>query len=357
MTHTSYSPSGSESDRIQALSAAVQFCHVLLLASCALTPSPYEALAAILSDDAAEAAVAPHHPPTLLRTTLHRLHHTMPTHGLARLLLPLARAAPPSHCRQLCQAALTAYPESVMGWTLLAEVEVEVGMEGGTRELFAVAAANAAKGLAACQRVAGRLSLRLRDAGVRLKLLQGQAEALQGMMEEAEGYYRSAVHDLAEVRQSPLWAQAMQGAAASSLGGGHKEAARADVEELLASQPESHWALAERGWDKLGQGLVEEAAEDLRAAVQLGGEVASYRLRLGCVLWEAGGEARREAHTMFLAAAKMQTHNAAAFGWLGRYYLEVGGDEGRAVRCFQKAVALDPKDRLSGVSSRAGDRG
>ena len=39
----------------------------------------------------------------------------------------------------------------------------------------------------------------------------------------------------------------------------------------------------------------------------------------------------------------------AAFAWLGTFYLEVAGDEVRAQRCFQRALALDPQQATAGI--------
>lgn len=62
--------------------------------------------------------------------------------------------------------------------------------------------------------------------------------------------------------------------------------------------------------------------------------------------WALGGELRTEreyAHAQFLdGAAEEGPSQPASFTWLGHWYREVAGDEGRARRCYQRALALDP---------------
>lgn len=64
------------------------------------------------------------------------------------------------------------------------------------------------------------------------------------------------------------------------------------------------------------------------------------------VYWALGGELRTEreyAHAQFLdGAAEEGPSQPASFTWLGHWYREVAGDEGRARRCYQRALALDP---------------
>lgn len=76
------------------------------------------------------------------------------------------------------------------------------------------------------------------------------------------------------------------------------------------------------------------------------------RFRLGLCLWEkaAGSKEKMEkAAEHFMKSAKLDPNNAAAFKYLGHYYGEVASDGAqRAVKCYQRAVVLNPDDQESG---------
>ena len=82
-------------------------------------------------------------------------------------------------------------------------------------------------------------------------------------------------------------------------------------------------------------------------------EVAQYRCRLGRTCWALRGDLRtnkQHAHAHWLAAAAVESApcRAAAFAWLGKYYNEIGQDGGKARRCFQRALAIDPAEDVAG---------
>lgn len=85
--------------------------------------------------------------------------------------------------------------------------------------------------------------------------------------------------------------------------------------------------------------------------------MAVHRFRLGRACWELGGDLRTDkqhAHAHWLAAAAVEgaSSRAAAFAWLGRYYEEEAGDIGKARRCYQRALAIDPVEDVAGEALR-----
>lgn len=70
-------------------------------------------------------------------------------------------------------------------------------------------------------------------------------------------------------------------------------------------------------------------------------------------MWESGQdskEKREKAAEHFVISVKLNPQNAAAFKYLGHYYSGLSaGDTQRAVKCYQRAVALCPDDHESGV--------
>lgn len=64
------------------------------------------------------------------------------------------------------------------------------------------------------------------------------------------------------------------------------------------------------------------------------------------IYWACGGNYKTEreyCHAHLLdAAAEEGPQQAGAFEWLGHWYSQVAGDELRARKCYQRALALDP---------------
>ena len=97
-------------------------------------------------------------------------------------------------------------------------------------------------------------------------------------------------------------------------------------------------------------------------------ELASYRLKLAQAYWALGGELKRGrggdssgsgesgggscAHSCLLSSAAVEgPHQGEAFCWLGRWFDEVAADGPRAIKCYQRAIALNPNQVDPYVSS------
>lgn len=82
----------------------------------------------------------------------------------------------------------------------------------------------------------------------------------------------------------------------------------------------------------------------------------SHHYNLGLYLWErgeaAGGEESKQyqerAAEHFVASAKLNPSDGAAFRFLGHYYSRVSVDAQRATKCYQRAVTLNPDDFKAG---------
>ncbi|KAL2529806.1 Tetratricopeptide repeat protein SKI3 [Forsythia ovata] len=78
---------------------------------------------------------------------------------------------------------------------------------------------------------------------------------------------------------------------------------------------------------------------------------ASLRFNLGVLLWEKGEErqeSREKAVEHLVIAAKLNPQNGAAFRYLGHYYTRVSADPQRALKCYQRAITLNPDDSEAG---------
>ncbi|XP_073008448.1 tetratricopeptide repeat protein SKI3 isoform X1 [Typha latifolia] len=82
-----------------------------------------------------------------------------------------------------------------------------------------------------------------------------------------------------------------------------------------------------------------------------------FHFNLGLFLWKKGEEveaeeeskrSREKAAEHFLASAKLNPNDGAAFRFLGHYYGRVSTDAQRACKCYQRAVTLNPDDCEAG---------
>ncbi|GAX80151.1 hypothetical protein CEUSTIGMA_g7589.t1 [Chlamydomonas eustigma] len=228
----------------------------------------------------------------------------------------------------------------------------------------------------------------MEEAGLLLKLAAGRALLAHGSPAEAEALLVTLAERVSEGQATfgqiaglpslDVGQQAIRYLAQSALARGDADTARRLYEGLVgreacgrSSTVAESWAHAEYGWMMLKQGDVEVARQQLEAAVAAAEQellrgsginssasnrvqtLALYRLHLGQVYWALGGECRTGrgtgAHAALLAAASIEgPHQGEAFGWLGRWYWELAADAGRAGKCFQRALALDPSQVIAG---------
>ncbi|KAK4406562.1 Tetratricopeptide repeat protein SKI3 [Sesamum angolense] len=77
----------------------------------------------------------------------------------------------------------------------------------------------------------------------------------------------------------------------------------------------------------------------------------SVHFNLGVLLWEKGErtqEMREKAVEHLMLAAKLNPQNAAAFRYLGHYYARIAPEPQRALKCYQRAVVINPDDLEAG---------
>ncbi|KAL0283122.1 UNVERIFIED_CONTAM: Tetratricopeptide repeat protein SKI3, partial [Sesamum radiatum] len=66
---------------------------------------------------------------------------------------------------------------------------------------------------------------------------------------------------------------------------------------------------------------------------------------------------REKAVEHLMAAAKLNPQNAVAFRYLGHYYARIAPEPQRALKCYQRAVVINPDDLEAGEACDVAVRG
>ncbi|CAI0434743.1 unnamed protein product, partial [Linum tenue] len=132
---------------------------------------------------------------------------------------------------------------------------------------------------------------------------------------------------------------------------------RVSAEEVLSSKMSPMQQDEEVG----GEGGIEEVnreeadrrllSKELENSVAAHPEDASLRFQLGVSLWENSGdssESKEKAAEHFVVSAKYNPGHGPTFRYLGHYYCRVSLDSQRALKCYRRALAIDPDDSESG---------
>ncbi|XP_019423132.1 PREDICTED: tetratricopeptide repeat protein SKI3 [Lupinus angustifolius] len=92
----------------------------------------------------------------------------------------------------------------------------------------------------------------------------------------------------------------------------------------------------------------ERAAELLFRRLQDSPDDASLHFDIGILLWEKQDN-KEKAAQHFIISAKLNPNNGQVFKYLGHYYSSIiSSDTQRAIKCYQRAVALNPLDSNAG---------
>lgn len=119
--------------------------------------------------------------------------------------------------------------------------------------------------------------------------------------------------------------------------------------KALAEDAGCYAAVSIMGLVHAARGEFQKAEVLQRDAAAADPSSAEFSLRLGVALWSQGGASRRDSLKVFIRTAQLDAHCHAAFTYLGHHYA-AGGKKtvGRAIKCYEKAVALEPLNSDAG---------
>lgn len=181
-----------------------------------------------------------------------------------------------------------------------------------------------------------------------IKLLQADAyRKMPRQQRRAEEIYKEVVE---QDRTNTI---ALKGLAHVASHNGHTQAAERIWEKVLELNPSDHDACSELSWLQYGRRDLQSALKFALRANEITESSPSYlyRHRLARIYWELGDEYRRDkqyCHSLLLQSAKLKPDFATNFTYLGHYYAEVERDQDRSIKCYRKAIALDPMEEEAG---------
>uniref|UniRef100_A0A6N2K3A7 DUF547 domain-containing protein n=1 Tax=Salix viminalis TaxID=40686 RepID=A0A6N2K3A7_SALVM len=123
------------------------------------------------------------------------------------------------------------------------------------------------------------------------------------------------------------------------IAGEVQESSKRSVIRLVRAHGEEH----EEDLEKQRAAVVE--LRELEKSVEANPDDPFLRFNLAVCLWEKC-ECKEKAAEHLVVAVKLNPQNATAFKYLGHYYYEK--EKARALKCYQRAVSLNPDDFQSG---------
>lgn len=316
-----------------------------------------------------------------------RMVHQFPTNPTARVCLGLMlrrRACHdgtrpvPQALRRRIEALLRAAMEDDSscdcgtGWKALAELQYE-------NRHYPEAYETAVRGLRWLHSRRERGHEALTHVALSLRLVAAKALRRMGRLDEAETHFKvlagwvtegeAAFGEMSGSAPVSIHQQALRGIAQVALERGDRHAAMAQYERILGKAalgrgPAEHWAHADYGWLLFQEGDTQGARQHLEDALRVAtqgcavtdSQLAEHHYRLGEVYWKMRGRYRSEkqfAYTQFFEAASVEGHaQAPAFAALGRYFQDVEHKAEQAMRCYKRALALDPTIATAGSEPR-----
>ncbi|EFN59234.1 hypothetical protein CHLNCDRAFT_138218 [Chlorella variabilis] len=313
-----------------------------------------------------------------------RMVHQFPSNPTAQVCLGLmlrrrachdgTRPVPQALRRQIEQLMKRAMEDDSRsdcgtGWKALAELQYE-------NRHYPEAYDTAVRGLRWLHSRRERGHEALTHVALSLRLVVAKALRRMSKLDEAEMHFKvlagwvtegeTAFGEMSGSSPVSIHQQALRGIALVALERGDKGAAMAQYERILGKAalgrgPAEHWAHADYGWLLYQEGDIQGARQHLEDALKVAtssgcivtdSQLAEHHYRLGEVYWKMRGRYRTEkqfAYTQFFDAASVEGHaQAPAFAALGRYFQEVEGKAEQAMRCYKRALALDPSVAVAG---------
>lgn len=280
-----------------------------------------------------------------------RFAHSYPHHG--RSLAVIAYAL---HCRSIfslqrtkffCEQALKMDRTSITGWQVLAELWLSEKSLSSVQQCLT-------RGQDAVSQSRSAYGFSLKAAELRLQLVLANTHLALGSHDESTKIFNiisESAGKLADAEAARVKFAAFEGLIKICLAKEHFKEAECKLEQLLALDPNNHWALAELGWLAFQRGNLDDARTLLIEAVNEKPNNASYHYRLGLLYWKAGHDLqfhKEKAVEQFILTVKLNPSNGDAYRFLGHHYNLAAQDKQRATRCYQKCVTLNPEDSEAG---------
>ena len=95
----------------------------------------------------------------------------------------------------------------------------------------------------------------------------------------------------------------------------------------------------------------EAAVKYINAAIEVNPENYLYYFRLSKVYWDWNESYRHDkqyCYSLLLKSARLNPNFSSNYAYLGHFYKNVEKDEDRCIKCYKKAVTLNPLEDEAG---------
>lgn len=176
-----------------------------------------------------------------------------------------------------------------------------------------------------------------------------QAISLQkvGSLNEAEQIFNEIL------MADPNHLESIKGIADIEYQRGNLSKSREYYVRAIQINPQDNLTLCQTGWFCYLDKDFEAAIRYIKNAIEVNPNNYLYYFRLGKVYWDWNEKFRADkqyCYTYFLQSAKLNPTFSSNYTFLGLYYQHIEKDEDRCIKCYKKAVTLNPLEEEAGVN-------
>ena len=244
----------------------------------------------------------------------------------------------------LLQKGIDMIPQYIQGWILLAELYISM-------EKFKNASEVAKRALVILEEREASTKASLKKQKLNLSLLQGHALRKFGALADAEQIFMDVLNN---VDANNL--DALKGIAEIEYYRGNHEKSREYYLKAIQINPLDDQTLCQTGWFSYLDKDYEAAEKFIKQAIEVNPNDYMYHYKLARVYWDWNDSYKADKQycfSLFLNSAKLNPNYSSNYAYLGHYYQDIEKDEERCIKCYKKAVLLNPLEDEAG--SKLGD--
>ncbi|EFC41047.1 predicted protein [Naegleria gruberi] len=238
----------------------------------------------------------------------------------------------------LLQRGIELIPHFIQGWILLSELYLSL-------EKYKNASEIARKGLLIVEERKTQTKASLDKQVAKLKILQAYSLLKFGALAEAEEIYKEVMQNDADNLD------AIKGIADIEYQRGNLTKSREYYVRAIQINPQDDLTLCQTGWFCYLDKDYDAAVKYINAAIEVNPNNYLYFFRLSKVYWDWNESYRQDkqyCYSLLLKSARLNPNFSSNYAYLGHFYKNIEQDEDRCIKCYKKAVTLNPLEDEAG---------